>query len=131
VLMLRPRGKDYVEDSTFFHMKNVLLPLDGSKYSESLLETAITLGGLGSVYTLLQVLPPAPAVAFGDGIPLPLERPDSAVAQAAAIEHLEEIADSFRKRGYTRLIRHWKFIRMSLMRFVTMHVEMESISSQW
>lgn len=101
VFLLRPEGDEASFGKPAFCIRHVLLPVDGSEYSEAVIETAVTLGGsCATSYTLLRVLPPAIPVGFGDGIPLPLEPADSIITRTNAEEHVDRIAQDLAARGY-------------------------------
>jgi nucleotide-binding universal stress UspA family protein len=49
-------------------LKNILIPLDGSKLAEQMIERAVELGRLtGAGYTLLRVIKPVPSIGFPTG----------------------------------------------------------------
>lgn len=100
ILLLRPHGKspEWNTAPTAFH--NVLLPIDASEFSENAIESALALGGRSEVkYTLLHALRPPIAVAFADGIPLPL-RNNADEEGADAGNHLAAVAARMRANGY-------------------------------
>jgi nucleotide-binding universal stress UspA family protein len=98
LLLLRPRGDS--EDAPPFGLEHILIPMDGSEFSEQVLEHAITLGRLTNArYTLVQVvqppvvMPPAEIVAV-----LPPLR-DVKELRAQADRYLEEQAERMRADG--------------------------------
>jgi nucleotide-binding universal stress UspA family protein len=102
VLLLRPRGDDTTEGPRFV-IKHILIPMDGSEFSEQVLEHATALGSLtGARYTLVQVVPPPvlmPTAEIVGAPPLPVS--DIAELRAQADRYLEELAQQMRTRGLT------------------------------
>ena len=101
VILLRPQGRQAAHSVPVTGIHNILLPVDGSEYSESLIQTAVAIGGKEDTrYTLLQVIVPTPSVAFVDGIGV-ISDPDlSAEVRTNAAAHLDRIAAALRARGY-------------------------------
>ncbi|NIX24706.1 MAG: universal stress protein [Actinobacteria bacterium] len=57
VLLIRPDGEEAPDLATDIELRHVLIPLDGSTLAESVLETALSLGGgWDARYTLLRVV---------------------------------------------------------------------------
>ena len=82
-----------------FKIQRILLPVDGSEYSEKLIETAMVIGARsGAHFTLLQVLQPPPPLAFGDGIPVPIQVGEEELGEAKA--RLDALTRDLRARGY-------------------------------
>jgi nucleotide-binding universal stress UspA family protein len=102
VLLLRPEGGPVVDGTASGRFHNILLPVDGSEFSEGLIQTAVAIGARENThYTLLQVIVPAPPTAIADGIGM-ITGPDlSAEVQAYAAEHLAVLATALRARGHS------------------------------
>lgn len=102
VLLLRPVSDIAYAGEQHFSAHSILIPIDGSEFSESIIETAIGIGGKENVhYTLLQILMPPPAVGMGDGVPLPVSADASDEVRRAAEDHIHTVRDDLRTRGYT------------------------------
>lgn len=100
MLLLRPRGNAFEWNPAPAAFHKILLPIDASQFSEGAIEAALALGGLEGVqYTLLHILQPPIAVAFGDGIPLSLQA-DAEQERLAAALHLAAVATRLRLQGY-------------------------------
>jgi nucleotide-binding universal stress UspA family protein len=101
VILLRPEGRQGIHGTPTEGIHNVLLPVDGSEFSETLIQTAVAIGGRENTrYTLLQVIVPTPPLAFADGIGVITNPEMSAEVQANAAAHLGEIAAGLRALGY-------------------------------
>ncbi len=121
VLLVRPEDRD-VDLSRERGFRRILIPLDGSSFSERILETAIALGTLVQAeYTLLRVVTPI--------TPLGEERHGSLAAELGlgpsmldqvhaipenerrdAQEYLEQVAVRMRAQGHSvqvEVISHW------------------------
>lgn len=102
LLLIRPPADDAPDTPANADFRHVLIPLDGSEISETILEPALELGRLtGAHFTLLRVSTPvylvgrpftAPSSAQVDG-----EGMDRKAAQSK--EYLDEVASSLRERG--------------------------------
>lgn len=98
VLAFRSRSED---DAPATNLDRVLIPLDGSELSESILDRALKLGGTATHYTLLRVIP------YGDPGSL-LSRAVEAVelekliakAEVEATAYLDELSTRLRTEGY-------------------------------
>ena len=102
VILLRPEGRQDFHGAPTAGIHNILLPVDGSEFSESLIQTAVAIGGREKThYTLLQVIVPTPPLAFADGIGVVTNPEMSAEVQANAAAHLGEIAAGLRALGYS------------------------------
>src|SRR5688500_8169797 len=102
VVLLRPEGRQATDSPPPTAMRNILLPVDGSEFSESLIQTAIAIGGRENThYTLLQVIIPTPPIAFADGIGVITDPVMSAEVRTCAAAHLAEIATALRAQGYS------------------------------
>ena len=101
VMLLRPDGIRAVDESPPRPgMHNVLLPVDGSEYSQSLIEIVTSIGGTENThYTLLHVVITVAPVVFGDGIGVVTPMADGEVI-ADAERKLEQLASSLRSRGF-------------------------------
>lgn len=100
VLLLRPPGVSGEEMPFTAGIHNVLLPVDGSEFSESLIETAAAIGGFANTrYTLLQVVQPTPALGFADGIAVIPDADVTTELRTAAETHLLKVAEELRQRG--------------------------------
>ena len=84
-----------------FQMQHILIPLDGSKLAESIIEPAVALGELlGACYTLLHVLDPLLLV--GAAPLLYTAVPDAEVErerELSAERYLDGVAERLRERG--------------------------------
>lgn len=100
VLLLRPHGHA-LRSGTVPVTHNILLPVDGSEFSERLIEAAVYIGGVSDThYTLLQVLLPPPPVMLPEGLMAPMEMvPAWEEARQEALAHLELLAGGLRARG--------------------------------
>ena len=99
VLLVRPRTDQGYWDATL-DARHILIPLDGSRLSESALRQALILGGLtGARYTLLRVVPPLPFVTHGTYPIFDQQGTRESLDDAAA--YLERIADELRAQGAT------------------------------
>jgi nucleotide-binding universal stress UspA family protein len=102
VILLRPEGRQEFHGAPTDGVHNILLPVDGSEFSESLIQTAVAIGGREKTrYTLLQVIVPTPPLAFADGIGVVTNPEMSGEVHANAVAHLGEIAAGLCKLGYT------------------------------
>ena len=106
VLMLRPCA-DQAAPTTF---RRVLIPLDESPRAECVLDSAVSLAGVGATYVLVDVVPPVPLV-LGYVDPYSMsaavadpEATDRAVATAK--EYLARVAQRLRDRGITLIEQH-------------------------
>jgi nucleotide-binding universal stress UspA family protein len=101
LLLLRPRGEN--DETPSFGLEHILIPMDGSEFSEQVLEYAIALGRLGDArYTLVQVVQPPivmPPAEIAGVVPPPLR--DLRELRAQADQYLEELAEGMRKEGLT------------------------------
>jgi nucleotide-binding universal stress UspA family protein len=95
LMLLRPHGD--AEPAPTISLDHILIPIDGSEFSEQVLEHAIALGRLANArYTLVQVvqppvvMPPAEIV----GVIPPLR--DVKELRAQADRYLEELAERMR-----------------------------------
>ena len=101
VILLRPEGRQATDSAPPAGIRNILLPVDGSEFSESLIQTAVAIGGKENThYTLLQIIVPTPPLAFADGIGVITEPVMSAEVRAYAAAHLGEVATALRTQGY-------------------------------
>jgi nucleotide-binding universal stress UspA family protein len=103
VLLLRPEGAQ-PEPSTDrgTNRRHVLLPVDGSEFSESLIATAVAIGGSeGTQYTLLRVLLPPPPMSYGDFMSAPLPEYGIRDLHADAALQLLAVATRLRAEGLT------------------------------
>ena len=102
LLLLRPQGAAEGLVPHLRPMRHILLPVDGTEYSERLVETAVRIGGSDHTrYTLLQVLLPAIPVGFGEATAMPVMPTMLEELRRNARTHLERIAESLHKRGYS------------------------------
>jgi nucleotide-binding universal stress UspA family protein len=96
VVLLRPRT-DHSRGGPAFAADHVVLPVDGSEWSERVVEHAVALGTLtGARYTLLHVMAPPLGNATEEAA-----SDDLAEFRASASASLEVLADRLRKRGLT------------------------------
>jgi nucleotide-binding universal stress UspA family protein len=109
VLAFRPAKKKTspVEPGT---IDEILVPLDGSDLSESVLEYALELGSPSTRYTLLRVVPVAPPTSVVSGVieqdPV---RKLLAQLQSGAADYLDKISEELRAKGHevrTRVLTH-------------------------
>jgi nucleotide-binding universal stress UspA family protein len=71
LLLVRPQEKAEPDLETEPPLRQILIPLDGSKLAEQIVRPAIELGRLTRAgFTLLRVVKPAPLVAFPTGSPM-------------------------------------------------------------
>lgn len=104
VLMLRPLAPGAGEPASgSFH--RIMIPLDGSKRAESIIDTALALGGPGATYLLARVMAPVPVVLSSAEpyalLPVVVDSDATARAVDAANRYLQEIADGLRTKGAT------------------------------
>lgn len=103
VLLVRPRDEeasDPLDDITY---RKVLIPLDGSELSESVLDHALQLGALfDASYHLVRIVPYALDV-VSPYLPTTFQMNQDLVEEArtSALDYLEEHADRLRSRGLT------------------------------
>ena len=95
VLLLRPQPDVEARELESGH---VLIPLDGSRLSEGILESAVMVGSLtGARYTLLRVIVPVPPLGVGVSTAAGL---DTVVESEAEVQaELAKVADPLRARG--------------------------------
>ena len=104
VLMLRPAEKGSAQPSIgTFH--RIMIPLDGSKRAESIVEVALALGGPGATYLLARVVVPVPVVlntpdSYGL-MPLVVDSDATARVADEANKYLQGIAEGLRGKGMT------------------------------
>jgi nucleotide-binding universal stress UspA family protein len=99
VLLLRSGGQPQRHGLS---TRKVLLPVDGSEFSEALIATAVALAGHDDThYTLLRVLLPPPPVSLGDAIATPLPQYGLDDLRTDAEDHLRGLAASLRMEGLT------------------------------
>jgi nucleotide-binding universal stress UspA family protein len=102
VILLRPEGRQAAESAPSHGIHKILLPVDGSEFSESLIQTAVAIGGKENThYTLLQIIVPTPPLAFADGIGVVTDPVMSEEVRNHAVDHLGEIASALSARGYS------------------------------
>lgn len=102
VLLLRPPGSAPPPVEPLPAIRRVLLTVDGSEHSESLIHTAIALGGFANTfYTLLQVMLPLPPIGYTDTVTAPLDAKVADEAAQHAAEHLDGLANELRAKGYS------------------------------
>lgn len=101
LLLLRPDGAGHEPVQEKQDGLRVLLPVDGSAFSEALIATAVAIGREDAHYTLLRVLLPPPPLSYGDSIATPM--PESAIRDLhgdAAVQLLA-LATRLRAEGLT------------------------------
>ncbi|HSJ10113.1 MAG TPA: universal stress protein [Longimicrobiales bacterium] len=101
LLLVRPRGGpvDWNSPRTTAH---VLVPLDGSPLSESVLPAATALGSLtGAHFTLMRVVMPVPFIAGPAHIPPVFSDEGVTQSRADALLYLERVAARLRVDGHT------------------------------
>jgi nucleotide-binding universal stress UspA family protein len=99
VLLLRPGSQLATPGRA---TRKVLLPVDGTEFSEALIATAVALAGHEDIhYTLLRVLLPPPPVSLGDAIATPLPQYGLDDMRADAEAHLHGLAARLRLEGLT------------------------------
>lgn len=104
VLMLRPRESRAGQSAAgIFH--RIMIPLDGSKRAESIMNAALALGGPGATYLLARVIAPIPVVLNTPEpyalLPVVVDSDATARVMDAATRYLQEIADGLRAKGMT------------------------------
>lgn len=100
VLAFRP-GKDEAPRLDGKAIEEVLIPLDGSAFSEAVLREALELGGREARFTLLRVVPWSPlSSSVSGGIELVQREELVAALQAEATRYLGELAEGLRGEGY-------------------------------
>jgi nucleotide-binding universal stress UspA family protein len=91
-------------------IEEILVPLDGSNLSESILAPTLELGGVEARYTLVRVVPiVAPSAAVTGAIELDYRKELVTAMRESAAEYLSGIADRLRAEGYevrTRILMH-------------------------
>jgi nucleotide-binding universal stress UspA family protein len=100
VLLIRPHREQVTwESSTPLH--HMLIPLDGSPLSESVIDHALAIGQLTDAsFTLLRVVPPVPALgAFDSPLVFVEHGATPAESLAEATRYLENIAEPLRAHG--------------------------------
>lgn len=100
VMLIRPHHDELVWDAAA-PMHNVLIPLDGSELSETILEHAIAIGELThATYTLLRVVLPVPYFApTVTAAPFFVDAMTPETAEQATA-YLERVAGTLRARGF-------------------------------
>lgn len=101
VLMIKPKPEPVTELNGVHEFRHVLIPLDGSSFSEEVVNDAMKLGELGSArYTLLTVIDASRGFA-GHAEPdlLPVEHAALGEKARAAEERLERVAIRVRQRS--------------------------------
>jgi nucleotide-binding universal stress UspA family protein len=102
VLLLRPEGAQPEPSTGRGTTKRVLLPVDGSEFSEALIATAVAIGGVDDTrYTLLRVLLPPPPIGYGDFMSAPLPEYGIKDMHADAALQLVALASRLRAEGLT------------------------------
>jgi nucleotide-binding universal stress UspA family protein len=99
LLLVRPKAEapDWDRGFTASH---ILVPLDGSELSESILDAALELGRLsGAEFTLLRVVLPLPFVAAPYTAGPAFNEEGAAQSRANAGQYLEAVAARLRSRG--------------------------------
>jgi nucleotide-binding universal stress UspA family protein len=100
VLLLRPEGAQPESPAERGSTRRVLLPVDGSEFSEALIATAVAIGGSdGTHYTLLRVLLPPPPMGYGDFMSAPLPEYGIKDMHADAALQLLALASRLRAEG--------------------------------
>jgi nucleotide-binding universal stress UspA family protein len=101
VLLVRPGAEAAPDLNAAVSFRHILVPLDGSLFSEEVINGAVALGQLfGARYTLLRVIEPPRAYGTPvEPILLPVDEIALGELKHAARAYLEKVADRLRKRG--------------------------------
>jgi nucleotide-binding universal stress UspA family protein len=103
VLMLRPIESSEPAPATAGTFQRIMIPLDESHRAESIIDSAMTLGGPNATYVLARVVPSVPVMTdFADayGIPPVVVDPEATKrATVTAHQYIEGIADRLRAEG--------------------------------
>lgn len=101
MLLLRPRADDAVTDAAPFAIDHILIPIDESGYSTSILSPALELGSLTRArFTLVQIVAPPIALPAADAVALPLQFARAVELRVEASTRLEELARRLRAEGH-------------------------------
>lgn len=106
VLMLRPAEKGSAQPSIgTFH--RIMIPLDGSRRAESIINTALALGGMAATYLLARVIVPVPMVLSSSEpytlMAMVVDSDATAREVDAAHRYVQEIAAGLRAKGVTSI----------------------------
>jgi nucleotide-binding universal stress UspA family protein len=98
VLLLRSASVELRGFGPQFSVTNILVPVDGTGFSENVIEQALALGSLlNARYTLVQVVAP-PIMAALESAPRSIDA-EFDVLRAHTLASLEQLADRMRARG--------------------------------
>ena len=99
-LLLRPSGHESPAVSPPAAIRQILIPVDGSTLSETVIQTAITIGGRKQTrYTLLRVVVRPVAIAFADAL-VPVSWLTDEL-RGTVVKHLKSIAGKLTALGYS------------------------------
>jgi nucleotide-binding universal stress UspA family protein len=102
LLLLRPHAGESVLELPGFSNHRILVPLDGSALSETVIPVALALGRLSDArYTLVQVVSPPVMMALGDSVPVAVPQRSVEELRTAAAAYLDRLASQLRQQGYT------------------------------
>ena len=114
-----------------------MIPLDGSKRAESIMDTALKLGGPDATYLLARVIAPVPVVLSSTEpyalMAVLVDSDATARVVDAANQYLLEIADGLRAKGMTsveQLVVTSEFAAPALLELATAnHIDLVAIAT--